>query len=129
MNSQQRVLIVDDEAFIRVLLVQAMEDLKDEGVELLTAADGVEALKVIERYRPDLIFLDVMMPNISGYEVCRHVKEKYDDVYVIMLTAKGQRVDKERGEALGTDEYITKPFDPDYLLRRAAQVLGLEIVL
>jgi two-component system, OmpR family, alkaline phosphatase synthesis response regulator PhoP len=128
MHSQKQVLIVDDEAFIRVLLVQAMEDLKSEGVELLTAADGAIALEMIERHEPDLIFLDVMMPNVSGYEVCRRVKEEYDDVYVIMLTAKGQRIDREKGEALGADEYITKPFDPDYLLKRAAQVLELEVV-
>lgn len=128
MHSQKQVLIVDDEAFIRVLLVQTMEDLKSEGVELLTAADGAIALEMIERHEPDLIFLDVMMPNVSGYEVCRRVKEEYDDVYVIMLTAKGQRIDREKGEALGADEYITKPFDPDYLLKRAAQVLELEVV-
>jgi DNA-binding response OmpR family regulator len=127
MEQQKRILIVDDEAFIRILLVQAMDDLKQQGVELLTAADGEEALSVVQRTRPDMIFLDVMMPHVNGYQVCRRVKEMYDDVYVIMLTAKGQLVDKEKGEALGTDEYITKPFDPDYLLKRAAQVLDVDL--
>ncbi len=127
MEEQKRILIVDDQAFIRILLVQAMDDLKQQGVELLTAADGEEALSVVQRTRPDMIFLDVMMPHVDGYQVCRQVKEMYDDVYVIMLTAKGQLVDKEKGEALGTDEYITKPFDPDYLLKRAAQVLDVDI--
>lgn len=124
--SAKKILIVDDEAFIRVLLVQAMDDLKYEGVELLTASDGKEAMDMVESHRPDLIFLDVMMPEMTGYEVCRRVKETYPETYVIMLTAKGQLLDRETGEALGTDEYITKPFDPDYLLKRATQVLGLE---
>jgi CheY-like chemotaxis protein len=126
MTSAKKILIVDDEAFIRVLLVQAMDDLKYEGVELLTASDGKEAMDMVESHRPDLIFLDVMMPEMTGYEVCRRVKETYPETYVIMLTAKGQLLDRETGEALGTDEYITKPFDPDYLLKRATQVLGLE---
>ena len=126
MMSAKKILIVDDEAFIRVLLVQAMDDLKYEGVELLTASDGKEAMDMVESHRPDLIFLDVMMPEMTGYEVCRRVKETYPETYVIMLTAKGQLLDRETGEALGTDEYITKPFDPDYLLKRATQVLGLE---
>jgi len=128
MTSAKKILIVDDEAFIRVLLVQAMDDLKYEGVELLTASDGQEAMDMVERHRPDLIFLDVMMPKITGYEVCRRVKEAYPQTYVIMLTAKGQLLDREKGEVLGTDEYITKPFDPDYLLKRATQVLGLSKV-
>ncbi len=128
MAATKRILIVDDEAFIRVLLVQAMDELKYEGVELFTASDGEEALEMVERYRPDLIFLDVMMPNLSGYDVCRRVKSSYPETYVIMLTAKGQLVDRERGEALGTDEYITKPFDPDYLLKRAAQVLDVDVI-
>lgn len=126
MTSAKKILIVDDEAFIRVLLVQAMDDLKYEGVELLTASDGKEAMDMVESHRPDLIFLDVMMPEMTGYEVCQRVKETYPETYVIMLTAKGQLLDRETGEALGTDEYITKPFDPDYLLKRATQVLGLE---
>ena len=83
---------------------------------------------MVERHRPDLIFLDVMMPKITGYEVCRRVKEAYPQTYVIMLTAKGQLLDREKGEVLGTDEYITKPFDPDYLLKRATRVLGLSKV-
>ncbi|MGC9399372.1 MAG: response regulator transcription factor [Anaerolineae bacterium] len=128
MEAKKRVLIVDDETFIRVLLVQAMEDIKRQGVEVLTAANGEEALEIVQRQPPDLIFLDVMMPTLNGYQVCQRVKEMYGDVYVIMLTAKGQLIDKERGEAMGADEYITKPFDPDYLIRRAAQVLDLDMV-
>lgn len=129
MGDDRKILIVDDEAFIRVLLTQTLEDLEDQGVELLTAADGKEALEVALKERPRLIFLDVMMPHLSGYEVCRQIKEAESQIYVILLTAKGQAVDKEQGTAAGADEYVTKPFDPDYILARVAQVLGLEVAL
>ncbi len=124
----KKILIVDDEAFIRVLLTQTLEDLEDQDVELLVAGDGREALAVAQRERPHLIFLDVMMPHLSGYEVCRQVKEMDPQIYVILLTAKGQAVDKEQGTAAGADEYVTKPFDPDYILERAAQILGLSLL-
>lgn len=124
----KKILIVDDEAFIRVLLTQTLEDLEDQDVELLVAGDGREALAVAKRERPHLIFLDVMMPHLSGYEVCRQVKEMDAQIYVILLTAKGQAVDKEQGTAAGADEYVTKPFDPDYILERAAQILGLSLL-
>ncbi len=127
MCENRSILIVDDEAFIRVLLVQALEELADQGVELLTASDGEEALDVALEHQPDVIFLDVMMPRLDGYEVCRAIKEADAPSYVILLTAKGQMLDREKGKAMGADEYVTKPFDPDYILKRAAQVLDLEI--
>jgi two-component system alkaline phosphatase synthesis response regulator PhoP len=129
MEIAKKILIVDDEAFIRVLLMQTLEDLEDQGVELLAAADGKEALEMALQERPNLIFLDVMMPHLSGYEVCRQVKAVEPRMYVVLLTAKGQAVDKEQGRAAGADEYVTKPFDPDYILARVAQILGLQVVL
>jgi len=122
----KKILIVDDEPYIRVLLEQTLEDLEDEGVELLLAANGEEGLEVALDERPNLIFLDVMMPHLSGYEVCQRIKAVDSAIYVILLTAKGQAVDKERGAEAGADEYITKPFDPDYVLEKAVAVLGLE---
>ncbi len=122
----KKILIVDDEPFIRVLLKQTLEDLEDEGVELLLAADGEEGIEIALNERPNLIFLDVMMPYVSGYEVCQRVKAQDSAIYVILLTAKGQAMDKERGAEVGADEYVTKPFDPDYVLEKAATVLGLE---
>lgn len=122
----KKILIVDDEPYIRVLLEQTLEDLEDEGVELLLAANGEEGLEVALDERPNLIFLDVMMPYLSGYEVCQRIKAVDSAIYVILLTAKGQAVDKERGAEAGADEYITKPFDPDYILEKAVAVLGLE---
>ncbi len=129
MEEGKKILVVDDEAFIRVLLTQTLEDLEDRGVELLSAADGKEALEIALAERPNIIFLDVMMPYLSGYEVCRKVKEEAPEVYIILLTAKGQAVDKELGAAAGADEYVTKPFDPDNILARVGQLLGIEVAL
>jgi two-component system, OmpR family, alkaline phosphatase synthesis response regulator PhoP len=122
------VLIVDDEHHIRLLIEQTLEELEDEGVELLTASDGEEALSVIEHHRPELVFLDVMMPKRNGYEVCRTVKQEWGmtDTHVILLTAKGQLDDRTQGIEAGADQYMTKPFDPDELLARARELLGLE---
>ena len=121
------VLIVDDEQHIRLLIEQTLEELEDDGVELLTASDGDEAVSVAEHHRPDLVFLDVMMPRRNGFEVCRIIKQELGmaDTYVVLLTAKGQAYDREQGLAAGADLYMTKPFDPDELLRRAREVLGL----
>ena len=121
-----KILIVDDEPFIRALLEETLEDLEDEGVELLSASNGLEAWQMIQDEHPDLILLDVMMPKMSGYEVCQRIKQDPElaDIYVIMLTAKGQEVDRERGMQVGVDEYVTKPVDPDYIVERAQEVLG-----
>jgi two-component system alkaline phosphatase synthesis response regulator PhoP len=122
-----KILIVDDEVYIRLLIEQALEDLEDEGVELLTAEDGKEALETIKAQKPELVFLDVMMPEMNGFDVCHAVKNELGlgDVYIVMLTAKGQEFDKHRGEAVGADTYMTKPFDPDELFEKATEVLGL----
>lgn len=122
-----KVLIVDDEMHIRTLIEQTLEDLEDEGVELLTAANGIDALALIEEERPSLVFLDVMMPKMNGFDVCNAVKNErgLKDVFVVMLTAKGQEFDKQRGVEVGADIYMTKPFDPDELLDKARHVLGL----
>ncbi len=121
------VLIVDDEQHIRLLIEQTLEELEDDGVDLLTAADGEEALDVVDNHHPDLVFLDVMMPKRNGFEVCRAIKEErgLSGTTVILLTAKGQAYDREQGLAAGADQYLTKPFDPDDLLRRARAALGL----
>ena len=124
---QPKILIVDDENHIRLLIEQALEDLEDEGVLLLTASNGEEALKLIRAETPELVFLDVMMPKINGFDVCQTVKSELglQGVHIIMLTAKGQEFDKQRGQEVGADTYMTKPFDPDELLEKAEQILGL----
>lgn len=124
----KKLLIVDDEPHIRLLLEQTLEELEDEGVELLTAENGEEALEIVKTEKPDLMFLDVMMPKMNGFDVCNAVKNelKIPDIYIIMLTAKGQEFDKQKGEELGANLYMTKPFDPDEVLEKAQEILGLE---
>jgi len=121
------VLIVDDEQHIRLLIEQTLEELEDEGVELLTAADGEQALDVVANQPPDLVFLDVSMPKVDGFEVARTIKADpaLAGTTVIMLTARGQAVDREEGFAAGANQYLTKPFAPDNLLARARMALGL----
>lgn len=123
----QAILIVDDEPHLRMLLQQTLEELEDEGVELLTAANGEDALTAIESERPRLVFLDVMMPKLSGFDVCERAKKTLglSDVYIVLLTAKGQEFDRQKGMEVGADLYMTKPFDPDALLEKAREVLGL----
>ena len=122
------VLIVDDEQHIRLLIEQTLEDLEDEGVELQTAVDGEAALDVVRNHKPELVFLDVMLPRINGFEVCRTIKEDLGlaGTTVVMLTAKGQAYDREQGLEAGADRYLTKPFDPDELLEVARTALGLD---
>jgi len=124
----KKVLIVDDEAHIRLLLEQTLDPLVDAGVDLLTASNGGEALELITRERPELVLLDVMMPVMNGFDVCKRVKADATlaSTFVMMLTAKGQELDRVTGAEVGADLYLTKPFDPDDVLRRAATVLGLE---
>ena len=122
------VLIVDDEQHIRLLIEQTLEDLEDEGVELQTASDGEMALDVVRNHHPELVFLDVMMPKMNGFEVCRAIKADpaMAATTVVMLTAKGQAYDRDEGLAAGADRYLTKPFDPDELLDLARAALGLD---
>jgi DNA-binding response OmpR family regulator len=121
------ILIVDDEAHLRSLIRQTLEELEDEGVELLTAENGEDALVTISSVKPRLVFLDVMMPKLSGFDVCRRAKQDLGlkDVYIVLLTAKGQELDRQKGQEVGADLYMTKPFDPDALLQKAREVLGM----
>ncbi len=122
-----KILIVDDEPNIRILLEQALEDLEDEGVELLMASHGLEALDVIKQEHPNLVFLDVMMPKKNGLEVCKTIKQDWNqtDIYIIMLTAKGQELEKQEGFEMGADFYMTKPFRPKEIVTKARSVLHL----
>jgi DNA-binding response OmpR family regulator len=122
------VLIVDDEQHIRLLIEQSLEELEDDGVDLLTAADGEVALDVVRNHRPELVFLDVMMPKLNGFDVCRAIKGDLGlaSTTVVMLTAKGQAYDRQAGTDAGADLYVTKPFDPDELLGIARRALGLD---
>ena len=122
-----KILIVDDEPHLRMLIHQTLEELEDEGVELLTACDGDEALETVRTEHPDLVLLDVMMPKKNGFDVCNAVKNELGlkHIHIILLTAKGQEFDRQRGIEVGADLYMTKPFDPDALVAKARSVLGL----
>ena len=119
------ILIADDEPHIRLLIEQSLEDLADEGVEIVTVGDGQAALDMIKERRPQLVVLDAMMPKLNGFDVCQTVKRELamDDVYVIILTAKGQEYDRQHGVEVGANLYMTKPFDPDELVALAREVL------
>ncbi len=123
-----KILVVDDEAHIRLLIEQTLEELEDQGVEIITSDNGIDALETIKNEKPQLVFLDVMMPKMNGFDVCQVVKQqlKMKDVYIALLTAKGQEYDKQKGTEVGADLYLTKPFDPDELLEKAQEVLGLK---
>ena len=124
---QQKILIVDDEAHIRMLIEQTLEELEDEGVEFLSAENGEIALEIIQKENPQMVFLDVMMPKMNGMEVCRRVKKELgmENVFIVLLTAKGQETDRQKGLDVGADIYMTKPFDPEVLLNKAREVLGI----
>ncbi len=116
---EETVLLVDDDpALLEVMSIV----LASEGYRVSTAEDGVEALRVVGRESLDLVVLDVMLPRMSGFEVLKKIREQ-SDVPVVMLTAKGQSVDKVVGLELGADDYITKPFDTKELLARIKAIL------
>jgi two-component system alkaline phosphatase synthesis response regulator PhoP len=118
-----RILVVDDEIYIVHILDFS---LGMEGYEVLTALDGEQALERVRSEKPDLIVLDIMMPKLDGYEVCRAVKSDPNtrNIPVILLSAKGRNVDQKMGFDVGADDYITKPFSPRKLVERINSLLG-----
>lgn len=119
-----KIAIVDDEVHIRTLLEQTLEDL-DGAPEILMAPNGAAGLALIEREQPQLVFLDVMMPLMNGYEVCAAIRKNplLAGVTIVMLTAKGQESDRMRGMDVGAHSFVTKPFDPDEILELASNIL------
>jgi DNA-binding response OmpR family regulator len=117
-----KVLIVDDEPNIVVSLQFLM---KKAGFETSVARDGDEALLEVERFRPDLVLLDVMMPRRDGYEVCQQLRTSgWSDLKIVMLTAKGRETEVTKGLALGADAYVTKPFSTSDLVDTVTRLLG-----
>jgi two-component system alkaline phosphatase synthesis response regulator PhoP len=105
---KRKILVVEDENAIRFLL---RENLEYEGYEVFEAENGISALEIVEKSSPDLILLDLMLPLMSGMEVCKRLRSTGNVVPVIMLTSRGQQMDKVIGLKAGADDYITKPFD------------------
>jgi two-component system, OmpR family, alkaline phosphatase synthesis response regulator PhoP len=110
-----RVLIVDDEPSI---VMAVRDELAFEGFEVESAVDGPEAIKRANEFRPDVLLLDLMLPGINGFEVCRQLRELMPQMWIIMLTVRGQEVDRVMGLELGADDYVTKPFSLRELVAR-----------
>lgn len=118
------ILIVDDESNIVLSLEFLM---KQAGFQVRKAEDGEQALAAIEERMPDLVLLDVMMPRKNGYEVCQAIRSRpeWSRLPVVMLTAKGRDVEREKGLAMGADDYITKPFSTQEVVDKVRETLGL----
>ena len=118
-NHKEKILVVDDEASIRRILETRLSMI---GYNVVTAADGEEALKLLKKETPNLIVLDIMIPKLDGYGVCQEIR-KESDVPIIMLTALGDVADRITGLELGADDYLIKPFSPKELEARIRSVL------
>ncbi len=112
---------------MRMLLQETLEEFEDKGVEVLVAENGCDAIESIRTDKPDLVILDVMMPGVNGFDVCNMIRNIFGmkDVYVLMLSADGQESNKQEGKAAGADSFMTKPFDPDEIVEKVAQVLKI----
>jgi len=121
--TQPTILVVDDEPFICRSLTFV---LRKDNYRVLEARNGEEALVAIREHKPDLVFLDVMMPKLNGFQVTEQVRadRSLDGVKIILLTAKGQECDREVGKTAGANDYLTKPFSPSRILDRAREILG-----
>ncbi|RUS48908.1 response regulator transcription factor [Cohnella sp. AR92] len=115
-----RILVADDDAHIRKLMTLY---LRNEGFDTVEAADGTQALSVMEKSPVDIVILDIMMPHMDGWELCVEIRRLYPDIPLLMVTAIGEAGQKVRGFQLGTDDYVTKPFDPAELVMRVKALL------
>ncbi|MBJ6361438.1 response regulator transcription factor [Paenibacillus sp. GCM10012307] len=115
-----KILIVDDDAHIRELIALFLHN---EGFEALESSNGVEALAAMSSSAVDLVILDIMMPRMDGWDLCREIRNRYPDMPLLMVTAKGESAQKVKGFQLGTDDYLTKPFDPMELVMRVKALM------
>jgi len=119
----KKIMVVDDEPYIARVIKFKLEQ---EGYTVISANDGQSGLQKIKEEKPDMVLLDVMMPGLSGYEVCQKIKEDAElaGIPVVILTAKGQERDREQGLTMGASDYITKPFSPNRLLELVKNMIG-----
>ncbi|SIT69512.1 response regulator receiver protein [Ectothiorhodosinus mongolicus] len=121
--ASRSILVVDDEPNI----VLSLEFLfREAGYDVRVARDGEAALEAVKSDPPDLILLDVMMPKRDGYDVCQTIRENpaWNDISIIMLTAKGRQIEKEKGLAMGADDYVTKPFSTREIVEKVKALIG-----
>lgn len=117
---EARVLVVEDERSIRSFIIT---NLKRNNFEVLEAERGQDALRLVKLEHPDLVLLDIKLPDMDGFQICKEMSTSYPEIYIIMLTALGQDLDKVRGLELGADDYIIKPFNPMELIARIKAIL------
>ena len=119
----KKIMVVDDEPYIARVIKFKLEQ---EGYAVISANDGITGLERIRQERPELVLLDVMMPGLTGYEVCQQIKADAElaGIPVVFLTAKGQERDREQGLSMGASDYITKPFSPNRLLELVKSMIG-----
>lgn len=122
-NDKKKILVVEDE---EDMVYAVGLELESNGYKVITAYDGRQGLEKARRERPDLIILDILLPGLDGYKVCRMLKfdEKYKNIPIVMLTARAQDSDKKTGKEVGADAYITKPFEPKVLVTKIKELLG-----
>lgn len=123
---EKKILLVDDEPYI-VLLLETR--LRAEGYEVVSAIDGLTALEMAKKEKPDLMILDLMLPKMDGYKVCGLLKKdaRYARIPILMFTARAQEEDQRLGTEVGADAYLTKPFEPQALLAKVHELIGSEI--
>lgn len=114
-----KILIVDDDSYIRELVGLYLQR---NGFDIVEAADGVQALSILDNTKVDLVMLDIMMPNVDGWQLCREIRDS-SSIPVLMLTAQGETTQKVRGLQLGADDYMVKPFEPEELVARVQALL------
>jgi DNA-binding response OmpR family regulator len=126
-GKHHKVLIVDDEDIPRLLLSRIIESLRLEHVKILLAEDGIEAVDIAERERPDLILLDVLLPKMNGYDVCQQIRRIPDySPYIIILTARGDSgSDRQYAQDMGADDFMNKPFSASRLMNQINTLWGL----
>jgi|ERR1035437_532789 CheY-like chemotaxis protein len=119
-ESKKRIVVADDEPFI----LSALQDTLSDSFSVTTASNGVEAIKAVQKVNPDLIILDVMMPEMDGLEACKNLKrdKATSSIPIILLTAKGQITDIEKGFKSGADAYVVKPFSPARLIEKVEEI-------
>lgn len=122
-NGKKKILVIEDSLTMQRLLSYVLEK---EGYDVQIANDGLEGLEKARSIKPDLVFTDLMMPVKDGYEVCKEIRadEHLKDIILIILTARGQDTDVEKGMAAGADDYVMKPFDPPKVVERVKEIFN-----
>ena len=122
MNTTKKILVVDDDPYILLSLEFLM---KKNGFDVMVARNGTEALEIVEKQVPDIVLLDIMMPDVDGYAICKHIKssKKLKEAKVVFMSAKSKETDIQKGYDLGASLYVTKPFSTRHLLKQVQELI------